>query len=140
MSLDIANVDKLALFHKEASRMKLDMVLPCVNTSFADFEVKDGKLLYALGAIKNVGVEAMQHVIDVRKQGGPFKDIFDFARRVDARSVNKRAYENLARAGAFDCLEPNRARAYKAASTLQAISARCAQRSEIRRKSACLGM
>lgn len=126
MSLDIANVEKLALFHKESTRMKLDMVLPCVNTSFSDFEVTDGKLLYALGAIKNVGVEAMQHVIEVRKQGGPFKDMFDFARRVDARSVNKRAYENLARAGAFDCLETNRARAYKAASTLQAISARAA--------------
>lgn len=126
MSLDIANVDKLALFHKEAIRMKLEVVLPCVNTSFADFEVKNGKLLYALGAVKNVGVEAMQHVIEVRTQGGPFKDIFDFARRVDARSVNKRAYENLARAGAFDSLEPNRVRAYKAASTLQAISARSA--------------
>ncbi len=126
MSLDIANVDKLALFHKEAVRMKLDLVLPCVNTSFADFEVKGGKLLYALGAIKNVGVEAMQHVIEVREKGGAFKDMFDFARRVDARSVNKRAYENLARAGAFDALEPNRARAYMAASTLQAISARAA--------------
>ncbi len=126
MSLDIANVDKLALFHKEMLRMKLDVVLPCVNTSFADFEVKDGKLLYALGAIKNVGVEAMRHVVEVREQGGAFKDIFDFARRVDARSVNKRAYENLARAGAFDALEPNRARAYKSASILQAISTRTA--------------
>ena len=127
MSLDIANVDKLALFHKECTRMKLDIVLPCVNTSLADFEVDNGRLIYALGAIKNVGVDAMRHVIDVRNQGGAFKDLFDFAQRVDARSVNKRAYENLARVGAFDVLEPNRARAYHAASTLHAISTRCAQ-------------
>jgi len=127
MSLEIANVEKLALFHHEAVRMKLGVVAPCVNICRADFEVKDGKILYALGAIKNVGVEAMRHVIDVRDQGGPFKDLFDFARRVDARSVNKRAYENLARAGAFDALEPNRARAFMSASILQSISARAAQ-------------
>ncbi|PHR93386.1 MAG: DNA polymerase III subunit alpha [Robiginitomaculum sp.] len=127
MSLEIANVDKLSLFHKEAGRMGLDVVLPCVNASFADFEVKDGKIIYALGAIKNVGVEAMRHVIDVRTQGGPFKDMFDFARRVDARTVNKRAYENLARAGAFDTLEPCRSRAFAAAGILQSIGTRASQ-------------
>lgn len=127
MSLEIANVDKLALFHKEAGRMELDVVLPCINTSFADFEVVDGKLLYALGAIKNVGVEAMRHVVEVREKDGPFQDMFDFARRVDARIVNKRAYENLARSGAFECLEPNRAKAFKSSATLQAIGTRAAQ-------------
>ncbi|PHR61399.1 MAG: DNA polymerase III subunit alpha [Robiginitomaculum sp.] len=127
MSLEIANVEKLSLFHKEAGRMKIDIVLPCVNTSFADFEVKDGKLLYALGAIKNVGVEAMQHLIDVREKGGPFKDLFDFARRVDARTVNKRAYENLARAGAFDSLDENRTKVFASAGILQSIGTRASQ-------------
>lgn len=132
MSLDISNVDKLAVFAREAARMKVEIVPPSVNRSGADFEVEigaDGKarILYALGAIKNVGVDAMRHLVEVREAGGPFKDMFDFARRVDARIVNKRAYENLARAGAFDELEPNRARAYGAAAVLLSIAARAAE-------------
>jgi len=127
MSLDIANVEKLALFHQEAKRMGLTVEPPCVNGSYADFEVKDGKILYALGAVKNVGVEAMRHVVEERETNGPFKDVFDFARRVDARVVNKRAYENLARAGAFDALLHNRAQTFTSASILQSIGARAAQ-------------
>ena len=90
----------------------------------ADFDVKDGAILYALGALKNVGVAAMENVVSVREQGGPFTDLYDFARRVDTRIVNKRALENLARGGAFDCLEPNRAKALAAASDLQSIGNR----------------
>ena len=127
MSLEISNVDKLSLFAKEAGRMDVEIAPPCVNRSFADFEVKDGKILYALGAIKNVGVEAMRHLVVVREEGGPFLDMFDFARRVDARIVNKRAYENLAKTGAFDCLEPNRARTFASASVLLSIGARAAE-------------
>jgi DNA polymerase-3 subunit alpha len=127
MSLDIANVEKLALFHQEAKRMGLPIDPPCVNNSFADFEVKDGKVLYALGAVKNVGVEAMRHVVEEREANGPFIDVFDFARRVDARVVNKRAYENLSRAGAFDKLLPNRAQTYASSGILQSIGARAAQ-------------
>jgi len=127
MSLDISNVDKLALFAREAKQMNLEIMPPCVNRSHADFEVADGKILYALGAIKNVGVEAMKHLIQVREKGGPFLDMFDFARRLDARIVNKRAYENLAKSGAFDCLEPNRARTFASATVLLSISARAAQ-------------
>ncbi len=127
MSLDIANVEKLAQFYQEAKRMGVDIAPPCVNRSFADFEVKDGQVLYALGALKNVGVEAMRHVVKEREENGPFKDLFDFARRVDTRIVNKRAFENLARGGAFDCLEDNRARALASAATLQSIGSRAAQ-------------
>ncbi len=127
MSLDIANVEKLAQFYQEAKRMDIKIDPPCVNRSFADFEVADGAVLYALGALKNVGVEAMRHVVDIREKDGPFKDLFDFARRVDTRIVNKRAFENLARGGAFDNLEPNRARSLASAATLQSIGARAAQ-------------
>ena len=66
----------------------------------------------------------------MREEGGPFADLFDFARRVDTRVVNKRAFENLARGGAFDCLEPNRAKALAAATTLQSIGSRAAQEKE----------
>ena len=130
MSLDIANVEKLAQFFQEAKRMEMDIAPPCVNRSMADFDVDNGAVLYALGALKNVGGEAMRHVVEEREANGGFKDLFDFARRVDTRIVNKRAFENLARGGAFDCLEPTRAKSLASASILQQIGSRAAQEKE----------
>ena len=127
MSLDLNNVEKLAQFYQEGKRMGIEVRPPCINRSFADFEVEDGAVLYALGALKNVGLEAMRHVVEIREKEGPFTDLFDFARRIDTRIVNKRAIENLARGGAFDSLEPNRARILASASTLQSIGARAQQ-------------
>jgi len=72
------------------------------------WENEKGAVLYALGAIRNVGLEAMKHVVEVRETGGRFADIFDFLERVDPRAVNKRALEGLAKAGAFDSIHPNR--------------------------------
>lgn len=130
MSLDLANVEKLAQFYQEAKRMEVKILPPCINRSQADFDVADGAVLYALGALKNVGLEAMRHLVEVREADGPFKSINDFARRVDMRQVNKRAIENLARAGAFDCVEPNRAMALKNASLIQNIGTLAAQERE----------
>jgi DNA polymerase-3 subunit alpha len=65
-------------------------------------------VFYALAAVKGVGRQAMDHVVEVRRAGGLFRNISDFARRVDPRQVNRRALENLIRAGAFDSLNPNR--------------------------------
>ena len=127
MSLDIANVDKLAQFYQESKRMELVILPPCVNHSGADFLVEDGKVRYALGALKNVGVDAMRHLVAVREEGGPFLDPFDFARRIDTRIVNKRAIENLARSGALDSLEPNRAKVLASASILQSIGSRASE-------------
>src|ERR1700759_406231 len=109
MSLDIANTDKLSVFYQDAKRFGVKVRAPDVNRSGADFEVADGEVLYALGGIRNVGLAAMQHVVEVRREGGPFRDIFDFVERVDPRQVNRRTFETLARAGAFDSLHPNRA-------------------------------
>lgn len=130
MSLDIANVEKLAQFYQEAKRMEIVIKPPCINHSEADFAVEEGAVLYALGALKNVGVEAMRHVVDIRQQDGPFKSLMDFARRVDTRIVNKRAFENLARGGAFDSLEPNRAKCLASAATLQSVGSRALQERE----------
>jgi DNA polymerase-3 subunit alpha len=118
MSLDISNTDKLAVFYQDARRFKVQVLPPDVNRSGADFDVEDGAVLYALGAVRNVGFAAMQHLVDVRREGGPFRDLFDFVERVDPRQVNKRALENLARAGAFDSLHPNRAQIVAAADLL----------------------
>ncbi|MDZ4321005.1 MAG: OB-fold nucleic acid binding domain-containing protein, partial [Phenylobacterium sp.] len=76
----------------------------------------------ALGAVRNVGLAAMQHVAELRREGGPFRDIFDFVERVDPRHVNKRTFETLARAGAFESIHPNRAQLVAAADALIAYA------------------
>ncbi len=122
MSLDIHNTDKLAAFFQDARRMNARIALPDVTTSNADFDVRDQTICYALGAIKGVGKPAMLSVEQARANG-PFKDLQDFSERVDARLVNRRCFEALARAGAFQTLEPNRARAFAAAGALSALAA-----------------
>lgn len=118
MSLDISNTDKLAVFYQDAKRFGVKVRSPDVNVSAADFEVENGEVLYALGGIRNVGLQAMEHVVEVRQQGGQFRDIFDFVERVDPKQVNKRAFETLARAGAFDSIHPDRAQLVAAADVL----------------------
>jgi DNA polymerase-3 subunit alpha len=118
MSLDIGNTDKLAAFFQEAKRLRIKVLPADINSSAADFDVRDGAIVYALGALKGVGVEAMRHVVAVRGEGGPFADLYDFAERIDPRQVNKKAFESLARAGALDSLEPNRFKVLESAGTL----------------------
>ncbi|GAA0214495.1 DNA polymerase-3 subunit alpha [Brevundimonas nasdae] len=124
MSLDLSNTDKLAVFYQDARRFEVPVLAPDINRSSADFDVAwdddKGSVLYALGAIRNVGLEAMKHVIEVRETGGRFPDIFDFLERVDPRSVNKRALEGLAKAGAFDSIHPNRRQLVEQADILMA--------------------
>jgi DNA polymerase III subunit alpha len=126
MSLDLSNTDKLAVFYQDARRFKVKVTPPDVNRSEADFAVKDGAVLYALGAIRNVGLEAMRHVVDVRRDGGPFRDVWDFLERIDPKQVSKRVLENLARAGAFDSIHPNRAQLVASADLLIAYAQSCA--------------
>lgn len=124
MSLDLSNTDKLAVFYQDCRRFGVPVKAPDVNRSSADFDVAwedgQGAVLYALGAIRNVGLEAMKHLVEVRETGGRFTDIFDFLERVDPRCVNKRALENLARAGAFDSFHSNRRQLVEQADTLMA--------------------
>ena len=131
MSLDAGNTDKLAIYHQDARRFGVTIRPPDINRSGADFEVEGGEVLYALGAVRGVGVEAMRHVEEVRTRGGAFRSLVDFAERIDPRIVGKRVLESLARAGAFDELEPNRARVVAAADVLMAhAQALCAERAE----------
>jgi len=125
MSLDLSNTDKLAVFHQDARKFEITVRAPDINVSGADFEVENGEVLYALGAIRNVGLEAMRHLVAVREEGGPFRDIFDFVERIDPKQVNKRAIENLARAGAFDSIHKNRAQIVGSADVLIAHAQSC---------------
>ena len=122
MALAIGNTDKLAALRQEAERLGFRVLPPSINRSQADFAVEalpDGRLAirYALAAVKKVGASAMQAVVAVRGSR-PFADLADFAARVDPRQLNKLQIENLARAGAFDELDPNRARLFAGAETI----------------------
>ncbi len=127
MNCDIHLTEKLAAYKQEVARLGIETVPPCVNRSGATFSVRDGQVVYALGALKNVGVEAMGLIVAARDQaeGGPkpFATLFDFARRVDLKRIGKRSLEMLARAGAFDALDRNRARVFAALDLLAAYSA-----------------
>ncbi|MEM0946370.1 MAG: DNA polymerase III subunit alpha [Pseudomonadota bacterium] len=132
MNCDIHLTDKLAVYAEEVRRgLDIEIVPPCVNRSDANFSVSDGKIVYGLGALKNAGIEAMGLIVDARRATAanssaaerPFATLFDFARRVDMRRVGKRPLEMLARAGAFDELDPNRARVFQSLDALSAYSA-----------------
>ncbi len=123
MTLDINNTDKLNVFSQELSHLDIALLPPDINASGASFTVgRDGAgtpgIRYALSALKNVGASAMEALVGKRQATGPFKDMNDFARRLDARVVNKRQLENLVRAGAFDALNPNRKQLFEAVETL----------------------
>jgi DNA polymerase-3 subunit alpha len=122
MSLDMGNTDKLQLFRNEAVRMSLRVLPPSINRSGVDFAVKDDAIVYSLSALRNVGQGAVEHLVEVRGSGGPFRSLGDFARRIDGRVLNKRALESLARAGAFDELEPDRARVLSGVEAILAAS------------------
>ena len=122
MSLDLHNTDKLAAFFQEARRLKIPVLAPDVNSSTADFDVRDDAIVYALGALKGVGVEAMTRLMEEREANGPFKDLHDVADRVDPKLVNRKCLEQLSKAGAFDALETNRARALACAPVLAAAA------------------
>ena len=123
MNCDIHLTDKLSVYADEVRRgLQIEIVPPCVNRSDATFTVDEGKLVYALGALKNVGVEAMKLIVEARG-AKPFVTLFDFARRVDLKRVGKRPLEMLARAGAFDQLDSNRRRVFDSLEALVGYSA-----------------
>ena len=125
---DLHLTDKLAVYAEECRKARdrgglgLTIVPPCVNRSEARFTVRDGALVYALGALKNVGVDAMEMLVAGRG-GTPFATLFDLARRVDLKRIGKRCLEMLACAGAFDELDANRARVLAGLDPLVAYSA-----------------
>ncbi|MGH6727200.1 MAG: DNA polymerase III subunit alpha [Pseudolabrys sp.] len=113
MTLDMGNTDKLAEFRAEAERLGIKVDPPSINRSHVAFEVDGGTIIYALAALKGVGKQAVEAIIGAR-EAGKFKDLADFADRINPRSVNKRVLESLAQAGAFDEFERNRARVFPA--------------------------
>ena len=110
LSSDMDNTDKLVGFVEECRSLKLALLPPDVNRSEYRFtSVDDQTIMYGLGAIKGVGQAAIEDILLARQQDGAFRDLYDFCRRIDLRKANRRVLEALIRAGAMDCLCPNRA-------------------------------
>jgi DNA polymerase-3 subunit alpha len=122
MTLSMGNTDKLAEFRAEAARLGITVEPPSINRSGIDFDVAGNTIRYALAALKGVGRTAIEAIVGVRDR--PFRDLGDFARRINARAVNKRVLESLVAAGAFDGLERERARATAAIDIVLATAQR----------------
>lgn len=100
------NIDKISFFMEECKRMGIEVLGPDVNESNTYFDVnKEGKIRFGLGAIKGTGEAAVESIITERDSKGPFEHIFDFGKRVNLRAVNKKTFEALTYAGAFDCFK-----------------------------------
>ena len=108
MTLDMANTEKLNDFRHDAKRLGIEVVAPSVQTSYRHFEPGEGRIFYALAAIKGVGEAAVDHIVAVRGDRA-FDSLEDFARRIDPKLVNRRVLESLICAGAFDCFGKDRA-------------------------------
>ncbi|MDE2385317.1 MAG: DNA polymerase III subunit alpha [Alphaproteobacteria bacterium] len=126
MTLDMGNTDKLMIFKREADRLGIKVLPPSVNASGVDFAVKEGAIIYSMAALKNVGAGAVEQIVSARGNGGPFKSLGEFSRRVDAKALNRRALESLIKAGAFDALNPNRAQVLEAVDSIIGVANRTA--------------
>lgn len=130
MSFDMAQTDKLALFVEDMRRGGVESLPPCINSSRADFSIEGEAVRYALGALKGVGEKAMQALVAERDANGPFTSLEDFACRIDPRLINRRQLESLAGAGAFDCINADRAAIFAAAETILAHASSAAEQRE----------
>lgn len=110
LSADMQNTDKIVTLIDECRRMRINVVPPHINTSTFKFDVNDaGHIVYGLGAIKGLGEGPIEAIVEARHSGAPFKDMFEFCKRVDLKKLNRRALEALIRAGAMDGMGPDRA-------------------------------
>ena len=123
MTLDMDNTDKLSEFRDEAKRLGVNIEPPSINRSGAEFNVDGSTINYALAALKGVGRQAVEAIVEARGQR-PFRDLSDFVSRINPRAVNKRVLESLAAAGAFDELGADRARVFAAVDGMLAAAQR----------------
>ncbi len=104
----LGNLDKVPVYINECRKMNIDILKPDINKSFTRFTAKDNSIRFGLGSIKNVGLAAVDAIVDEREKNGEFKDFTDFAERIYGESVNKKCIESLIKAGAFDNLGKTR--------------------------------
>jgi DNA polymerase III subunit alpha len=102
LTQDMGNQDKTIKNIAECRAMSIEILPPDINESHSDFAVKEGKIRFGLGAVKNVGLKAVDSIIEERGKNGPFKDLGDFCRRIEGAKVNRRVIEGLIECGALD--------------------------------------
>lgn len=127
MTLDMGNTDKLAVFRQALIQMNHPLLLPDINKSDVTFKVENKAVRYALAAIKGVGVQAMEFLVAEREARGPFASLENFLMRMDSKILNKKQFENLVAAGAFDSLHSNRAQLFAGAESLVHYAAALAE-------------
>ncbi|MDB9706212.1 DNA polymerase III subunit alpha, partial [Pelagibacteraceae bacterium] len=108
MSTELTNTSKLREFVEELKRLKIQIIRPCINECFGEFKAETNKIYYGLGAIKNVGFEAISNIIKEREKNGKFKSLVDFVNRIDSKDVNKLQLEGLVKAGVYDTFNSDR--------------------------------
>ena len=108
MSTELTNTSKLREFVGEIKRLNIEIIKPSLNRSYAEFKALNGKIYYGLGAIKNVGFEAISNIIVEREKNGLYKSFTDFIKRVNPKDVNKLQLEGLTKAGVFDEFDKDR--------------------------------
>jgi DNA polymerase-3 subunit alpha len=118
MTLDMNNTDKISIFQQELTRLKIKLSPPSINYSGPNFLRNNNTILYALGAIKNVGIESMKDLYNERNMNGSFRDLNDFINRCSNSVINKKTIEALSCAGAFDEFKINRAAIFNQASDI----------------------
>jgi len=107
---EFGNPDKVTILLDDCRKLKIPVMVPDVNKPTVKFTVEDGKIIFGMSAIKNVGVNAVKEIeIKHKSLGRNFQSIYDFTSHTDTRLVNKRALEGLVLAGAFDSVKGNRA-------------------------------
>ncbi len=104
----LGNLDKVPYYIEECKRLKIDILKPDINKSETKFTVDNGKIRFGLGSIKNVGVAAVNAVVEERQKNGDYKSFTDFCERIQAEAVNKKCIESLIKSGAFDEFEQTR--------------------------------
>ena len=104
MTSIMENTSKITGYMETCKKMKIEVLPPNINEGFAYFDVKGDKILFGLAAIKNVGKNVIDRIVEEREKCGAFKSLTDFYNRMDSKDTNKRSIENLILAGAFDSL------------------------------------
>ncbi|CZR98820.1 MULTISPECIES: DNA polymerase III subunit alpha [unclassified Clostridioides] len=105
----MGNTDKVVEYIRECKALEIDVLPPDINKSFSKFSVEGNNIRFGLAAVKNVGVNIINNIIDERESNGLFVDLVDLVKRLDQKDTNKRVIESLIKCGAFDNISENRA-------------------------------
>ncbi|HET6347945.1 MAG TPA: DNA polymerase III subunit alpha [Candidatus Krumholzibacteria bacterium] len=130
LTSEMDNTDRVTILMDDCREQGIEVVPPNVNTGEADFRARDGRIYYGLGAVKNVGVSAVERLVEERATGGAFRSLENLCSRLNSRLVNRRVYESLIAAGALDTLPGHRAQKIAALDMVMERAARRARDAE----------